>query len=110
LREECRLRIFENRVLRRLFGPKRDEVTGEWRRLHNEELYALYSPPNIIRVMKSRRLRLAGHVARMGRGEVRTGLYWGNLREGGHFEDPGVDGRIILKLIFERLGGGRRLD
>jgi hypothetical protein len=53
-------------VLRRIFGPKRDEVTGEWRRLHNKELYALYSSPNIIRVMKSRRLRWAGHVARMG--------------------------------------------
>jgi hypothetical protein len=52
LREECRLRVFENRVLRRIFGPKRDEVTGEWRRLHKEELYALYSSPNIIRVMK----------------------------------------------------------
>jgi hypothetical protein len=57
LREECRLRVFENRVLRRIFGPKRDEVSGEWRRLHNKELYALYSSPNIIRVIKSRRLR-----------------------------------------------------
>jgi hypothetical protein len=65
LREECRLRVFENKVLRRIFGPKRDEVTGEWRRLHNKELYALYSSPNIIRVIKSRRLRWAGHVARM---------------------------------------------
>jgi hypothetical protein len=65
LREECRLRVFENKVLRRIFGPKRDEVTGEWRRLHNEELYALYFSPNI-RVIKSRRLRWAGHVARMG--------------------------------------------
>jgi hypothetical protein len=66
LREECRPRVFENRMLRRIFGPKRDEVTGEWRRLHNKEVYALYSSPNIIRVMKSRRLRWAGHVARMG--------------------------------------------
>ena len=54
LREECRLRVFENRVLRRIFGPKRDEVTGEWRRLHNEELYDLYSSPDIIRLTKSR--------------------------------------------------------
>jgi hypothetical protein len=66
LREECRLRVFENKVLRRIFGPKRDEVTGEWRRLHNKELYGLYSSPNIIGVIKSRRLRWAGHVARMG--------------------------------------------
>jgi hypothetical protein len=74
LRKECRLRVFENKVLRRIFGPKRDEVTGEWRRLHNKKLYALYSSPNIIRVIKSRRLRWAGHVARMGRGEAYTGL------------------------------------
>jgi hypothetical protein len=64
--EEHRLRVFENRVLRRIFGPKRDEVTGEWRKLHNEELRILYSSPNIIRQIKSRRMRWAGHVARMG--------------------------------------------
>jgi hypothetical protein len=72
LMEEGRLRVFENKVLRRIFGPKRDEVRGEWRRLHNKELYALCSSPNIIRVMKSRRLRWAGHVARMGE---RRGAY-----------------------------------
>jgi hypothetical protein len=66
LREEWRLRVFENRLLRRIFRPKRDEVTGEWIGLHNEELYALYSSTNIIRVTKSRRLRWAGHVARVG--------------------------------------------
>ena len=66
LREERRLRVFENRVLRRVFGPKRDEVTGEWRKLHNEELSDLYSLPNIVPVVKSRRMRWAGHVARMG--------------------------------------------
>jgi len=68
LREERRLRVFENRVLRRVFGPKRDEVTGEWRKLHNEELSDLYSLPNILRVVKSRRMRWAGHVARMRKG------------------------------------------
>ena len=68
LREEHRLRVFENRVLRRIFGPRRDGVTGEWRKLHNEELNSLYSSPNIVRVIKSRRLRWAGHVARMEEG------------------------------------------
>jgi hypothetical protein len=66
LREEHRLRVFANRVLRRIFGPKRDEVTGEWRKMHNEELHNLYSSPDIIRQVKSRRMRLAGHVACMG--------------------------------------------
>jgi hypothetical protein len=75
LREEHRLRVFENRVLRKIFGPKRDEVTREWRRLHNTELYGLYSSPNI----KSGIMRWAGHVARMV-GEVHTGFWWGNLR------------------------------
>jgi hypothetical protein len=72
LREERRLRIFENRVLRRIFGPKSDEVTGEWRKLHYEELNNLYPSPNIVRVIKSRRMRWAGHVARMGE---RRGVY-----------------------------------
>jgi hypothetical protein len=67
LQEERRLRVFENKVLRRIFGPKRDEVTGDWRRLHNEETNVLYSSPNIVRVIKSRRMRWAGHVARMGK-------------------------------------------
>ena len=66
LREERKLRVFENMVLRRIFGPRKDKVTGEWRRPHNEELSDLYSSPNIVRVIKSRRMRWAGHVARMG--------------------------------------------
>jgi hypothetical protein len=66
LREEHSLRVFQNRVLRRIFGPNRDEVTGGWRKLHNEELHNLYSSPSIIRIIHSKRMRCAGHVARMG--------------------------------------------
>ena len=72
LREERKLRVFENMVLRRIFGPRRDEATGEWWRLHNEELNDLYSSPNIVRVIKWRRMRWAGYVARMG--EERGGV------------------------------------
>jgi hypothetical protein len=68
LREEHRRRVFENRVLRRIFGPKRDEVTGEWRKLHSGELHNLYSSPDIVRQIKSRRMMWEGHVARMGEG------------------------------------------
>jgi len=75
MREERRLRLFENRVLRKIFGPKRDEVRGERRKLHYEELSDLYCSPNIVRVIKSRRMRWDGHVARMGRGEVCTGFW-----------------------------------
>jgi len=71
LREERRPRVFVNRVLRRIFGAKTDEVTGEWRKLHNEELNDLYCSPSIVRVIKSRRKRWAGHVARMGKKNIR---------------------------------------
>ena len=77
-------------------------MTGEWRKLHNEVLNDLYCSPNILRVIKSRRMRWAGHVARM---EERRGVYrvfWGNLRERVHLGDPGIDGRIILRWIFRR--------
>jgi hypothetical protein len=81
LREESRLREFENRVLWRIFGPKRDEVKGKWRKLHNQELNDLYSSPTIVRVMKQRRMRWTGHVARMGDGR---GVYrvWVGKPEG----------------------------
>jgi hypothetical protein len=92
LREEHRLRVFENRVLTRIFGPKRDEVTRKWRKLHSEELNELYCSPNIVRVIKLGRMRWAGHVAHMG-GEERVLV--GNLRERDHLEDPSIDGRII---------------
>jgi hypothetical protein len=94
--------VFENRVLRRILGPKRDEVTGEWRKLHNEKLHDLYSSPTFVRVIKSRRMRWAGHAALMGRGEVCTGFWWGNLKEREYCGDPGLDGRIILRRIFRK--------
>jgi hypothetical protein len=76
LREERRVKVFENRLLRRVFGPKRDEVTGKWRKLHNE-LNDLYSLPNIVRVVKSRRMRWTGHVVRMGEGRFHdNGTGW----------------------------------
>jgi hypothetical protein len=98
--------VFANRVLRRIFGSKRDKATGEWGRLHNEELIDLYSSPNIIRVIKSRRMRRAGHVARMRKTEVHTGFWWGDLREGDNLGYPGVDVRIILNWILKKWEGG----
>jgi len=80
LREERKLRVFENMVLRRIFGWWRDEVTGEWRRLHNEEINDLYSSPNIVRVIKSRRMRWARHVECMGEERGFIGSWWGNQK------------------------------
>ena len=97
LKKERRVKVFENRVLRRIFGPKRDEITGERRKLHNEELYDLYCLQNIVRVIKSRRVRWAGHVARMGeRRDEYSGLM-GRSKEMRVWNTYGVEGGIILK-------------
>ena len=83
--------MFENGVLRRMFGPRGDGVTGDWRKLHNEELNDLYCSPNIVRVIKWRRMRWVGHMARMTE-EVHRGFRCGNTREGVHLGDLGLDG------------------
>jgi len=103
--DDRRLRAFEKRVLRRIFGPKRDEVTGEWRKLHNEELNDLYCSPNIVRVIKSRRMMMGGACSANGERRDVYRVWWGNLREKDHWGDLGVDGRIILRLILSGMWG-----
>jgi hypothetical protein len=100
LREEYRLRVFENRMLRRIFGPKRVEVTGDWRKLHNEVFHNLYSSPR--RIMKSRRIRWAGYVARMGRKRMHIGYWWESQKERDHWEDQDIGAWTILKWILQR--------
>jgi hypothetical protein len=95
VKEKHRLRVSETRVLENIVGPKRCEVTGDWRRLHKEKLHDLCSSPNIFWVTKSRR-------ETGGRGEVHTGFCWENLRERNHLKDLSIDGRIILKGIFKQ--------
>jgi hypothetical protein len=103
---ERRLKVFENWVLRRVFGPKRDEVSGEWRKLHNKDLNDLYSLPNIVRVVKSRRMRWTGHVARMGRGEVCTGFWWGSLKGTRRLGRPRHRWEDNIKMDLQEVGGG----
>jgi hypothetical protein len=98
--------VFENRVLRRIFGPKRDEVTGEWRKLHSGELHNLYSSSDIIRQIKSRRIRWAGHVALMREERKVCKVLDGKPKERDHSEKRGVDGRMRSKWILGRLAGG----
>jgi hypothetical protein len=108
VRRDRMLGVLENRVLRRIFGPKRDEVRGEWRRLQNKELYALYSSPNIIRVIKSRSLRWEGHVARMGkrRGAYRVLMGKSERRKPLERSRRRCEDNIKLDLREVRLGGG----
>jgi hypothetical protein len=94
---EHRLRVFEIRVLRRIFGPKRDEVTGDWRKLHNEEFHNLYSSPNLIRMIKSRRIISAGHVGRKGRRGMHVEYQWEIEMGRNHWEDEDVRVWTILK-------------
>jgi hypothetical protein len=88
LREELRLKVFENRVLRSIFGSKRGDVAGEWGKIHTKELHDLFCSPNIARLRKWR-MRWAGHLARRGRGEVHAGFWWGKLREREYLEIKG---------------------
>jgi len=106
LRKERRLRLFENRVLRRVFGPKRDEVTGEWRKLHNEELRDLYSLPSIVWVVKLRRMRWAGHMARMGEGRGMHRLLVGKLEGEGSLRRPRRRWENNIKMDLQEVGGG----
>jgi hypothetical protein len=95
LREKHRLKVLENRVLT-IFGPKREEG-GSWRRLHNDEFHSLYSPPNIVTVIKLRRMRWVGHVARMGEGKDVYKILIGRSEVRDHWEDLGVCGRVTLR-------------
>ena len=92
-------------MLRRIFGPKRDGITGEWRKLHNEELNDLYCSPNIVRVIKSRRMRWAGHVASMEKGRGVHKVLVGKHEGKSHWGDQEVDGRIILRWILRKWEG-----
>jgi hypothetical protein len=98
--------VFENRVLRRIFGPKRDEVMGEWRKLHNKELHDLYSSPSIIRIIKSRRMRWAGHVARMGEKRNTYRLLVGKTEGKRPLGRPRCRWVVILGWILERWDWG----
>jgi hypothetical protein len=110
LREEHRLRVFENRVLRGIFGPKGDEVTGDWRKLHNGELHNLYSSPDIIRQIKSRRMRWAVHVARMGEGRNVCRVLVGKPEGKSPIERPGCRWEDGIKRTVGRLVGECGVD
>jgi hypothetical protein len=97
--------VFENRVLRGIFGLKRDEVTGGWRKLHDEELHNLYSSPSIIKMIRSGMIRWAGHIAHMGRRRMHIGYWWESQKEKDHQEDEDLGGWIIL-MDHREIGWG----
>jgi len=110
MREKSRLRVFENRVLMRIFEPKADELTVEWRKLHYEELNDLYFSPNIIRVIKLRRMRWAGHVAPMGGEEEYTGFWWGKPEGKRPLGRPSHRWEDNVKMDPQEVGCGHGLD
>jgi hypothetical protein len=99
------LRVFENMVTRKIFGPKRGEVTEEWRRVHHEKLYDLYSTPDIIWMIKLKIMRWAGPMARVAKRRMYTGFLWLNLREMNYLKGVGVERRIIFKWLFKKYSG-----
>jgi hypothetical protein len=106
VKEHNKLRVSGNSVLRRILGPKRDEVTGEWRKLHNKELHNLYSSPNIIRQIKSRKMRWTVHVSRMGETRKLYRFLW----ERDHSEDRRVNGGMGSEWTLGKVAGGCRMD
>jgi hypothetical protein len=100
LREEYRLRVFQKRVPRRIFVPKRENVVGDWTRLNKEKVHNLYASPHIVRVIKSRRMRCARHIARMRKMRNVYNILVGKPEGKNHSEDLGIDGRIILKWVL----------
>ena len=106
MREERRQRVFENRVLRRIFGPKRDEVTGQWRKLHHEEINDPNCSPNIVRVIKSRRMRWVGHVARMGEGRGMYKVLVGTPEGKRPLGRPRLRWEDNIKMDLQEVGGG----
>jgi hypothetical protein len=106
IEEECRLKVFENKVLRKISGPNRDEATGEWRRLRNKELHSPYASPNIIRVIKSKRLIWAGHVARMGEGRDAYRVLLGKPQRSRPLERPRSRWEDNIRMDLREVGCG----
>jgi hypothetical protein len=102
MKGRTKVRVFKNWVLRKVRGSKMDKVTGDWRKLHNDELCDMYSSPNIICVLKWRRMRWVSDMVQMGKREVRAGFWQGNLKERDKFENQSADGKVILKWVLKK--------